>query len=102
MAKPLAAHAFFDWHTDYQIALREFGNDSVGLKLNIAISQCLFMLRESPSHGSDFTERRSCLTALSDLLVLRTLHHRYEAWRSPSELQAAAAPNGDAVHTPKS
>ena len=86
MAKPLATPAFFDWHTDYQIALHEYGNGSVDLRLNLAISRCIFILREFPSHGSDFTERRSCLTALSDLLVLRTLHHRYEAWRKPSEL----------------
>jgi hypothetical protein len=81
------------WNKHYQTALSEYGSGSY-LKLDGAIAECIFALRVLPSKKSEFTEKRRCLTALSDLLVLRVLHRRYEATRmtaDPLPLQKGAA-----------
>ena len=92
--------AFFDWQTDYQAVLRDFGNRSVGRKLDSAIAACISALREFSYHDPGFAESRNCLAALSDLLTLRTLHYRYEAWRMISDVKACPAPHDGEVREP--
>jgi len=89
--------AFFDWQTDYQAVLRDFGKHSVGRKLDSAIAVCISTLREFSCYEPGFAESRNCLAALSDLLILRTLHYRYEAWRKISDVKGCPNPDDGEV-----
>jgi hypothetical protein len=81
MAIPAALSEPYDWEIDYETVLREYGTGFVESRLGHAITDCVTRLVEIPVPGSDFLEHRSCIIALSDLFVLRTLHYKYEAKR---------------------
>jgi hypothetical protein len=49
--------------------------------LHRAITSCVNCLTDMPRDMSGYAKRQRCLLALSDLLVLRVLHYKYEARR---------------------
>lgn len=74
MATALAL-SFSPWKLDYQAALRD-STDAV--KLNIAVSSCLNARLALAFLHSEY---QAITIALSDLLVLRGLHYKYETNR---------------------
>ena len=78
------------WQIDYQTALREYGLDLFNISLQRAIAACMFYLNDLPSDSASYLGRLSCLAALSDLLVLRTLHYKYEFRRLANTSDSAA------------
>ena len=83
MAKTPSPSKQSKWEVDYRDAVREYGAGFVEISLRRAINSCMARLME---RGLDCTvvEYRSCLTALMDLLVLRSLHYTYDAGRARS------------------
>jgi hypothetical protein len=73
LAIPAALSEPYDWEIDYRAVLREYGTGFIESRLGHAVSECMTRLVEIPLSGSDFLEHRSCIIALSDRLVLRTL-----------------------------
>ncbi len=69
---------FYDWEVLYRDVLRDWGTCFMDVRLRSAISGCMNVLSETP-HAFSLDERRECLAALSDLLVLRSLQHRHRA-----------------------
>jgi hypothetical protein len=78
MAAPLASP---EWQPSYQTALREYGLELSDDALQRAIASCMMSLADLPLDAKSWGKRRSCLAALSDLLVLRTLHYKYKLLR---------------------
>jgi hypothetical protein len=70
-----------EWHMDYQAALREYGLELFDSALRLAVTNCMLSLADLPRDLKSCARRRLCLTALSDLLVLGTLHYKYELLR---------------------
>jgi hypothetical protein len=71
------------WEIDYRDAVREYGVGYVEVSLRRGIGSCMDRLME---HTMDCTavEYRSCVTALTDMLLLRSLYFTYEAARASS------------------
>jgi hypothetical protein len=78
MPAPLAPP---EWQTNYQAALREYGLELSDQTLQRGIASCMMSLADLPLDAKSCGKRRSCLAALSDLLVLRTLHYKYKRLR---------------------
>jgi hypothetical protein len=78
MASPVI---FPDWQSDYQTALREYGFELFDSALQRALANCMSCLADLPRDIESCTRRQSCLVALSDLLLLRRLHYKYELLR---------------------
>jgi hypothetical protein len=103
MAIPAALSAsYHDWQIDYRAILREYGTGFVKFKLEDAITECMARLVEIPLSGSDFLEHRSCIIALSDLFVLRTLDYKYEAKRMVAGAQSRQRLDPAPAHTARS
>ncbi len=71
-------HPFHDWEVEYRSVLRDYGTCFIDARLHCAITACMDSLVELPQ-PFNLAERRACLTALSDLLTLRSLQYRYGA-----------------------
>ena len=81
MAKTPSPSAKQQWEIDYRDAVREYGVGFIEIGLRRAINSCMERLM---GRALDCTvvEYRACLTALMDLLVLRSLHYTYAAARA--------------------
>ena len=68
------------WEIDYRDAVHKYGAGYVENSLRRGIASCMDRLME---HTLECTaaEYRACVTALTDLLLLRLLHFNYEAAR---------------------
>ena len=69
---PVVSAALPLWKTDYQVALH---NASDRMQLNRAVCTCLIARRNLDFLSAEY---RAITTALSDLLVLRSLHYRHQ------------------------
>ncbi len=76
------------WEIDYRHALREYGIGFIETSLRRGINSCMERLMER-ALDCTVVEYRACLTALMDLLVLRSLHYTYEAGRARSRASFA-------------
>lgn len=83
MANTNTSSELQQWQVDYKVVVRDYGAGFVEISLRRGINSCMERLLER-SLDCTLVEYRACLTAMTDMLVLRSLRYTYQAGRARS------------------